>query len=235
MRRRTCRVVGDDLTTSSENTAVVAHDLTAGPEVVDTPESMKRTRLILLLAGALTVAVAGGAAWWVQTPRPPRDLSEVTIHLDLSECDRKCPSYRIEIHGDGRVNYQGRRHVKVKGRRTKEMTTDSVRALVDAIYETSFFRWDDSAWAYNSGDCGCTTLALTVGERVTVRRACCSSNVPQSFRHLVDRVVRAVDEPKWTKGTETAMTGDLDAVTRDLKRANERPDSPKSVKRNPFR
>ena len=43
------------------------------------------------------------------------DLKTVTIQLERTGCYGTCPGYSVTIHGDGRVEYNGKSHVKEIG------------------------------------------------------------------------------------------------------------------------
>ncbi len=63
----------------------------------------------------------------------PRDLGSVTIHMERKGCYGICPSYVVDITGDGHVSYEGREFVYVRGQ--KKGTTDpaQVSHLMDMV------------------------------------------------------------------------------------------------------
>lgn len=62
---------------------------------------------------------------------PDAPLDQVTISLARSGCFGTCPSYTVEIHGDGAVEYVGRGHVDVTGRHAYRIPQQDVAALVE--------------------------------------------------------------------------------------------------------
>ncbi len=82
---------------------------------------MKRTieaSLLLFLAIA-PLAICGDGQADVIAPQIPfptiRDPSSVKITLLRSGCFGTCPSYQVEVHGDGTVLYEGYGYVAVEG------------------------------------------------------------------------------------------------------------------------
>src|SRR5215471_1107147 len=43
------------------------------------------------------------------------DLKTLTIRLERIGCFGTCPAYTVAIHGDGRIEYDGKSHVKQVG------------------------------------------------------------------------------------------------------------------------
>src|ERR1700680_1928962 len=57
------------------------------------------------------------------------DLKVETIQLERTGCYGTCPAYSVTIHGDGKVEYNGKSHVKEMGTREVRIETDKIRAL----------------------------------------------------------------------------------------------------------
>ena len=66
--------------------------------------------LAILLAVIMITAGCTGN----KTPTP-EELKDVIITLERTECFGTCPVYRLTVHGDGRVVYEGIRFVEVEG------------------------------------------------------------------------------------------------------------------------
>jgi Domain of unknown function (DUF6438) len=71
------------------------------------------------------------------------DLSTLRITLSRSGCYGKCPAYKIEIHGDGTVLYDGILNVTHKGRHTGKISKTSLMELVDIFRKANYFSLDD--------------------------------------------------------------------------------------------
>jgi hypothetical protein len=78
-----------------------------------------------------------------------RDWNSVCITLSRTVCfTGQCPAYRIEIHGDGTVLYEGKENVVVKGQHRTSTTPDKVRQLVNVFREVDYY----SLWDYYEGE-----------------------------------------------------------------------------------
>jgi len=66
------------------------------------------------------------------------DLKTVTIQLEPTGCYGTCPGYSVTIHGDGRVEYNGKSHVKEIGTQEGRIETDKIRALASVFAKMKF-------------------------------------------------------------------------------------------------
>lgn len=66
-------------------------------------------------------------------PLPTVPLSKVHISLERGGCFGSCPSYRVDIYGDGRVVYRGDAYVDVVGEHSYRVPTEEVAALVKSL------------------------------------------------------------------------------------------------------
>ena len=63
-------------------------------------------------------------------PTPTPDYSSVQITLERTVCFGFCPIYKLTIHGNGLVEYDGDRNVTVSGHQTTQLTQAQVAELV---------------------------------------------------------------------------------------------------------
>lgn len=70
--------------------------------------------------------------------------AELKISLDRSHCFGTCPSYAVDITGDGLVTYCGVAYVKHRGLKTRQIAPVAVTALYDIIEDADFFNLKDS-------------------------------------------------------------------------------------------
>jgi hypothetical protein len=66
-------------------------------------------------------------------PLPEVPLDKVEISLARSGCYGTCPSYSVDVHGDGRVVYNGSGYVVVEGRHEFRIPVDDVARLVESL------------------------------------------------------------------------------------------------------
>ena len=67
------------------------------------------------------------------SPLPDVPLEQVRIVLERTGCYGWCPSYRVEVHGDGRVIYQGGRSVDVEGKHEYHVPKEEVAKLIESM------------------------------------------------------------------------------------------------------
>jgi hypothetical protein len=78
-------------------------------------------------------------------PEPPKDWNSLTFFLSRSMCLGPCPSYQVEIRGDGSVSYTGTVNVAVQGRQASQIPQESVRALFRAFRRAEYLSLSDNA------------------------------------------------------------------------------------------
>lgn len=71
------------------------------------------------------------------------DWNSLRITLSRSPCYGRCPTYEIEIHGDGTVVYDGKGNVATKGRHTAKISHASLMELVDVFRKADYFSLND--------------------------------------------------------------------------------------------
>lgn len=121
----------------------------------------------------------------------PKDL---VIGLERTMCPGACPDYSLFIHGDGRVVYEGRHYVAVKGRRKTSVSKASVKRLFDEFYRTDFYllkdRYDPVA-----SDGAITKTSIRADGRKKEVVNCHPSQAPEELYQLekmIDEVARSV-------------------------------------------
>jgi uncharacterized protein DUF6438 len=71
------------------------------------------------------------------------DWNTLRITLSRSGCYGRCPTYEVEIHGDGTVLYDGKFNVAVKGKHTAKISHASLAELVDFFRKANYFSLSD--------------------------------------------------------------------------------------------
>lgn len=98
------------------------------------------------------------------SPSADIDLATVEIALERTTCRGWCPSYRVVIHGDGRVVYTGRKFVREVGEREGRISEQVVRDLLGCFETMRFFELRD-AYEDNVKDADTEYLELRVGDQ----------------------------------------------------------------------
>ena len=87
------------------------------------------------------------------------------IRLERTECAGGCPSYSVEIAGDGTVVYEGRACVAIKGERRAAIPVASVRSLFARFQDTGYFTLRDTYFSRPVDVSGVVTGSPTTNER----------------------------------------------------------------------
>ena len=86
------------------------------------------------------LAMGVHAILWVHVPFPEiHDWNSLRITLTRSGCFGTSPTYKIEIHGDGTVSYDGKANVATMGRQTGKISHASLVELVDVFRKADYF------------------------------------------------------------------------------------------------
>jgi hypothetical protein len=93
------------------------------------------------LAMMLVSGCGGGSNDTAADSIPAR---EVQITLERSACYGRCPVYRVEIDGTGKVVYEGRGFVKINGQQQDTVPARDVQALAREIEQSGYFGFRDN-------------------------------------------------------------------------------------------
>jgi hypothetical protein len=138
------------------------------------------------------------------------DLKTATIQLERTGCYGTCPAYSVTIHGDGRVEYDGKSHVKEVGTREGRIELDKIRALASVFAKIKFW---GIASDYSEAKCKgrfCTDMATAITElsargvthRVKHYYGCGSA--PKPLFDLESFVDKSANSERWTGDVSTA-------------------------------
>lgn len=131
---------------------------------------------------------------------PEVPLSDIAFSLSRSGCYGTCPSYRVEIRGDGEVVYEGGPYVDVQGRHAYRISPQAVAELVGIARRDGIWGLSGSYRAQITDNptyvlklkagASSRTIEDYVGERAGM------PNVIHDFEEAVDRISRAGE---WTR------------------------------------
>ena len=136
------------------------------------------------------------------------DLKTLTIRLERTQCYGSCPAYAVAIHGDGRVEYVGKQHVKVKESRNGRLDPGAVKTLASKFAAAKFLSLPEDDYSESKCKCRrCTDMASAVVEisvgsvshRVNHYYGCACP--PKALFDLESTIDKAVDAEKWTGDT----------------------------------
>src|SRR4051812_10058645 len=84
--------------------------------------------------------------------------------LSRSACFGTCPDYRVEIHGNGEVTYQGNGFVLIPGTHHWHIDPEAVAKLLELFQRADYFNLKDR-YEINASDLATFETSLTVGGR----------------------------------------------------------------------
>jgi uncharacterized protein DUF6438/ankyrin repeat protein len=161
-------------------------------------------------AEKVTQRPAGGPAR-VAFPQV-RDWNSLKITLHRSGCYSVCPTYSLEVRGNGEVFYEGHASVAFMGRHQGHVPQQNVSELVRLFEQADFYSLRDHYIAAISDHPKFTTSIEIDGARKEVDDyAGQQAGMPAAVSELENAVDRFAGSARWTRGL--AETGSGDTVT----------------------
>jgi hypothetical protein len=80
------------------------------------------------------------------------ELKEVVLILERTSCYGSCPAYKLTLHGDGRVEYEGGKNVKLTSKKEGHVQSGDLKKILAAFDKADFF----SIKPYTYDTCTCT-------------------------------------------------------------------------------
>jgi hypothetical protein len=115
-----------------------------------------RTLIVLVCLGALGIALPALAFKSHQASQlgglTDSELKQVVVRLERTGCYGDCPSYKLIIHGDGRVEYVGDQNVKLTGQQESRIELADIKRIVSEFEKANYFSIDQ----YTEKSCSCT-------------------------------------------------------------------------------
>jgi uncharacterized protein DUF6438 len=129
------------------------------------------------------------------------DWNSLKITLERSPCFGRCPDYKVEIHGDGTVIYDGRNFVAVQGRRESRIPIYKVRGLFEQFSLAGYFSLKDG---YHSSATDLPTYVTSISfddKTKSVRDYLGTAvGMPRAVVDLEDAIDRTADTQQWIRG-----------------------------------
>ena len=158
---------------------------------------MKKGLVAIIILVALMLIVADCAR--TQTPTPT-NLDEVVITLERTVCFGTCPEYKLTIYGNGTVEYEGKRFVKIEGKRTIAISEEKIRQLFSEFKKIDYFSLNDSYEEFMATDMPSAFTSLTVdGKTKTVRHYHGDFSAPKELTDLENKIDEIVNSNQWIK------------------------------------
>lgn len=153
-------------------------------------------RLILLIL-TVTLAACG-------TTPTPTVYSQAIFTLERTPCFGFCPTYKITVYGDGRVEYDGQQNVDVVGKQTTTLTPEQLNDLIAAFEKTDYFKLSDNYTALVT-DIPSTITSVTLNgqTKTIVDYGGCDFDFqdqpapPQSLCDFEDKIDEVTNSAQW--------------------------------------
>jgi len=142
----------------------------------------------------MAVIAAALIAWLAGLLPQAPSSTDVTITLERTICFGTCPAYTVTITGDGRVEYEGKEFVQVKGRASATIRPQDVAALVEAFEKARYFELQDKYTA-NITDMPTTITSIRLDGRY--KRIVDYYNAPPGLKELERLIDRVAGTEKW--------------------------------------
>jgi hypothetical protein len=125
----------------------------------------------------------------------------LVIGIERQACAGTCPAYKLEIDGNGAVEYEGAKFVALQGKHHADIGQDAVRALYERFKKAEYF-WLYDNYAGTGDRAQATTLTLGYDGKITrvSEFAGFTQNMPDVVRDLQIAIDRTVGVERWTKG-----------------------------------
>ena len=108
-----------------------------------------------------------------------KNNADTIITLKRGKCYGTCPVYKVEIHGNGKLIYEGINYVKLEGQVTAELTKEQLHELISEINKAKYFTLRNS---YVNERDGCTSI---VSDRSWVYTTIQIKRRRKSIKHYV--------------------------------------------------
>lgn len=125
----------------------------------------------------------------------PKDL---IIRLERMMCPGACPDYSLIIHSDGKVVYEGRHYVAIKGRKKGRISTNQVEKLIEEFYRIHYFSLKERYDAIANDGAITRTFIRADGKSKQVIN-CYPSQAPEDLYNLEKKIDEAVRSEKWIR------------------------------------
>jgi hypothetical protein len=127
-----------------------------------------------------------------------RDWSSLRIRLERTVCFGVCPSYTVEIAGDGSVIYRGRACVAEKGERHATIPGAVVKDLVAKFQSVNFFTLRDAYRAEITDNPTYTiSIAFDAHKKSVVDYVGGRAGMPHKVTALEDAIDAAAGTKRW--------------------------------------
>jgi ankyrin repeat protein len=132
--------------------------------------------------------------------------SSLQMYLERTGCLGMCPSYSIEVHGDGTVFYNGNAYVAVLGQHRGKVSQEGILSMLDAFRAADFFSLRDSyRMAVTDNPTFTISIRLDSHSKKVVDYEGREVGMPSAVTKLEDTIDQLADSARWTKGDSATV------------------------------
>lgn len=122
--------------------------------------------------------------------------SDLVIGLEHMACPGACPDYSILVYSDGKIMYEGRHYVAIKGKRQSHITKAQVKQLFDEFYRMGYFSLKDRYDPIARNGAVTKTSIRADGKKKEVVN-CHPSQAPESLYQLEKMIDEIAQSARW--------------------------------------
>lgn len=146
-----------------------------------------------------------------------KDWKTVKITLARTGCFGTCPSYKVEVHGDGTVLYEGRGYVAFTGTHRGLVPQSNVIELVKLFEKADYYSLRDEYQAsVTDNPAQTTSISIDGRQKQVVDYVGLSAGMPLAVAQLELAIDRLSGSERWTRGNSETMAA-LEAEHWDFK------------------
>jgi hypothetical protein len=162
--------------------------------MIDSRTRPRGFRPAVAILGAFAAIAAAACTAKDTAADAPRSVS---ITMERTPCFGRCPVYRLDLDGTGKVVYEGRGFVKDRGRQEATVPAADVQALAKEIEAAGFFTLRDSYPPDATDNASVITSVTIDGKTKRVEHDLSSRAAPESLKALYQRIDDVAGSKRW--------------------------------------
>jgi hypothetical protein len=125
---------------------------------------------------------------------------ELIIRFERTACFGACPVYSLTINGNGKVIYEGKNNVKIKGIHEVAVDPSVIGRLLEAFEDAGYFTLNDSYTGFGKSDMPFAYTSISIGNRTkSVKHYLGDSNAPKKLTELENKIDTIMNSAQWIK------------------------------------
>lgn len=145
------------------------------------------------------VAMACARSPREKAPSAEQGAKVTFLKMERGSCYGICPVYALTVYKDGAVDFEGKHHVKVRGRASAHLQQEQMSELARAVKAASFDSLQPSYERVGVTDRATVVLSIARDDASkTVRHYLGDDSAPASLVELEDAIERIVQVEQWT-------------------------------------